>query len=67
MKKHDKQRSYCCLGLKTDDTLAFHALVDDTIKKTTAMVTERRAAVGMLLELMLRPSILRVFLLLRMS
>jgi len=43
------------------DTLALHALVDDTIEKTTAVVTEGRAVVGVLLELVLRPRVLRYY------
>lgn len=43
------------------DTLALHALVDDTIEKTTAVVTEGGAVVRMLLELVLRPCVLRYY------
>jgi len=43
------------------DTLALHALVDDTIEKTTAVVTEGGAVVGVLLELVLRPRVLRYY------
>lgn len=43
------------------DTLALHALVDDTIEKTTAVVTEGGAVVGMLLEMVLRPRVLRYY------
>lgn len=43
------------------DTLAFHALVDDTIEKTTAVVTEGGAVVGVLLEMVLRPRVLRYY------
>lgn len=35
--------------------------MDDTIEKTTAVVTEGRAVVGVLLELMLRPCVLRYY------
>jgi len=41
--------------------LALHALVDDTIEKTTAVVTEGGAVVGVLLELVLRPRVLRYY------
>lgn len=43
------------------DTLALHALVDDTIEKTTAVVTEGGAVVGVLLEMVLRPRVLRYY------
>lgn len=43
------------------DTLASHALVDDTIEKTTAVVTEGGAVVGVLLEMVLRPRVLRYY------
>lgn len=43
------------------DTLALHALVDDTIEKTTAVVTEGGAVVGVLLEMVLRPCVLRYY------
>jgi len=41
--------------------LALHALVDDTIEKTTAVVTEGGAVVGVLLEMVLRPRVLRYY------
>lgn len=41
------------------DTLALHALVDDAIEEATAVVTEGWPAVGVLLELMFRPGVLR--------
>lgn len=40
-------------------TLALHALVDDTIEKATTVVTECGAVVGVLLEMVLRPRVLR--------
>jgi len=48
-------------SLQLYDTLALHALVDDTIEKTTAVVTEGGAVVGVLLELVLRPRVLRYY------
>lgn len=35
--------------------------MDDTIEKTTAVVTEGGAVVGVLLELVLRPRVLRYY------
>lgn len=52
---------FCFFFFCSYDTLAFHALVDDTIEKTTAVVTEGGAVVGMLLELVLRPRVLRYY------
>ncbi len=43
----------------SDFTIAFEALVDDPVEEGAAVVAESGAAVGVHLELVLRPAVLR--------